>query len=231
MNPKWTDKDDDLLRTLAAKGLRSSEIGAVMKRSKGSIIGRSHRIGVPLLWTYTRTVENVVLQSPKAWTAEDKAKCCQMRLAGSSLAEIGGALDRSKDAIRRLLQKAGIKFAQPRKPTIDAPKLSAERLLQRYVKPKTKPIRPTTISAADMAFGEGGGVTIDGLTNYVCRWPIGDPREDGFRYCGDAVSEGRHYCAVHHGVAYVGKTSGVSPERRAYVMSRMSRNFSVRGAA
>lgn len=35
-----------------------------------------------------------------------------------------------------------------------------------------------------------------------CQWPIGEPRQAGFRFCGDPVAEGRPYCVWHHGVAY-----------------------------
>jgi len=51
--------------------------------------------------------------------------------------------------------------------------------------------------------------TILTLTLDACRWPIGDPREDGFGYCGQ--SRGRHvsYCDHH---AWVSKPD--RPARR-----------------
>jgi hypothetical protein len=42
----WTEKDDDTLSDLYAKGLTSSQIGARMGRSRNSIIGRVHRLGL-----------------------------------------------------------------------------------------------------------------------------------------------------------------------------------------
>ena len=32
---------------------------------------------------------------------------------------------------------------------------------------------------------------------YTCQWPVGDPLEPGFRYCGLDVSPGKPYC-FHH---------------------------------
>lgn len=30
-----------------------------------------------------------------------------------------------------------------------------------------------------------------------CAWPVGDPKEQGFGYCGATVAEGRSYCSRH----------------------------------
>ncbi len=36
-----------------------------------------------------------------------------------------------------------------------------------------------------------------------CRWPIGDPRQDGFHFCGAEQMLGRPYCAAHWPMAFV----------------------------
>jgi GcrA cell cycle regulator len=36
-----------------------------------------------------------------------------------------------------------------------------------------------------------------------CMWPFGDPKEPGFRYCGDPLERGGVYCEVHREKAYV----------------------------
>ena len=38
-----------------------------------------------------------------------------------------------------------------------------------------------------------------------CLWPIGDPGEDGFGFCGRDAAHGRPYCADHCAVAYIRK--------------------------
>ena len=35
-----------------------------------------------------------------------------------------------------------------------------------------------------------------------CRWPIGDPGEEDFAYCGLEVAKGRAYCAGHCRMIY-----------------------------
>lgn len=39
------------------------------------------------------------------------------------------------------------------------------------------------------------------LRTGVCRWPLGDPRTSGFRFCLDPTDGGATYCAVHRAAA------------------------------
>lgn len=41
------------------------------------------------------------------------------------------------------------------------------------------------------------------LDSHTCRWPIGDPRDDSFGFCGKKVRSGQTYCEEHSGLAYV----------------------------
>lgn len=46
-----------------------------------------------------------------------------------------------------------------------------------------------------------------------CKYPLGEPRDPGFRYCGEPVFEQDHYCATHGLRCYV-PTEGFSAKRR-----------------
>ena len=35
------------------------------------------------------------------------------------------------------------------------------------------------------------------LSSYTCRWPIGDPVQPDFHYCGEPPLNGRNYCERH----------------------------------
>jgi GcrA cell cycle regulator len=35
-----------------------------------------------------------------------------------------------------------------------------------------------------------------------CRWPLGEPSQDDFAYCGNPAARGQTYCAVHCRMAY-----------------------------
>lgn len=36
-----------------------------------------------------------------------------------------------------------------------------------------------------------------------CRWPVGDPRQDGFHFCGAPQMVGRPYCVAHWPLSFV----------------------------
>lgn len=46
-------------------------------------------------------------------------------------------------------------------------------------------------------------VTVADLDNHTCRWPIGDPKDENFHFCGKRVKLGQTYCEEHSAVAYV----------------------------
>lgn len=39
---------------------------------------------------------------------------------------------------------------------------------------------------------------IEGLGPMHCKWPIGDPKTESFRFCGKRRMTGRDYCREHH---------------------------------
>lgn len=41
------------------------------------------------------------------------------------------------------------------------------------------------------------------LDNHTCRWPLGDPKDDEFCFCGKRIKTGQTYCEEHAAVAYV----------------------------
>lgn len=45
-------------------------------------------------------------------------------------------------------------------------------------------------------------VTIMELRESMCRWPIGDPGTQEFRFCGSRSNSGSSYCAYHAQLAY-----------------------------
>jgi GcrA cell cycle regulator len=44
---------------------------------------------------------------------------------------------------------------------------------------------------------DGNFVTTLTLTSRTCKWPIGDPTDRNFHYCGRRPGSGRPYCDAH----------------------------------
>lgn len=40
------------------------------------------------------------------------------------------------------------------------------------------------------------------LTEFKCRWPIGEPGSEGFCFCGNERADGLSYCSAHARMAY-----------------------------
>ena len=53
--------------------------------------------------------------------------------------------------------------------------------------------------------GNGDFVTTLTLTINTCRWPIGDPTQSDFHYCGQRPESGRPYCDAHERRSYQGQ--------------------------
>jgi GcrA cell cycle regulator len=62
-------------------------------------------------------------------------------------------------------------------------------------------------------------VTIMELKEGLCKWPMGDPTHDEFRYCGAQGTAGAPYCSYHSRVAYQPPADRRRHDRR--VMSRI----------
>lgn len=45
--------------------------------------------------------------------------------------------------------------------------------------------------------------TIHTLTHRTCRWPLGDPKQPDFRFCGKKKKFGSPYCEQHHKGAFL----------------------------
>ena len=59
--------------------------------------------------------------------------------------------------------------------------------------------------------------TLDDLEANDCRWPIGDPRHEGFHFCAAPKTLGRPYCAHHWNMSFVpGKSR--APQMQAPVL-------------
>ena len=45
-------------------------------------------------------------------------------------------------------------------------------------------------------------ITLLELNTRTCKWPIGDPTRDDFRFCGATIEAGKVYCSYHACLAY-----------------------------
>lgn len=70
-------------------------------------------------------------------------------------------------------------------------------------KPVAKPVpmRPIIVEEP-LKLDNGEFVTVLNVSDRMCKWPIGDPATNEFRFCGRPNSEGSPYCSAHNRLAY-----------------------------
>ena len=66
--------------------------------------------------------------------------------------------------------------------------------------PQLPALRP--VESVPRKLANGKFVTTATLTNRTGKWPIGDPAQPGFHYCGQSPRLGQPYCEVHDNMSY-----------------------------
>ncbi len=63
-------------------------------------------------------------------------------------------------------------------------------------------VEPAPLQRRNVVVPIAKRLTIEALTERTCKWPIGDPGNENFHFCGHDSLEGAPYCEYHAGVAY-----------------------------
>ena len=188
----WTDEMIEKLKKMWDEGLSTGEIGKRLGVTKNSIVGKVHRLQL------------VARPSPikKKGAPSDNKKPEKEKAKPTIIPET------------KVADKAPKKEEKPVSKTVSTP-------VQPKVEPKpqAKPIINTPNTTSKLKDPEnfvnmsipvmqtpkkpGDKLTVTDLDNHTCRWPIGDPKDENFHFCGAPVRIGQTYCEEHAAVAYV----------------------------
>lgn len=128
------------------------------------------------------------------WTDERIEQLKALWADGLTTGEIGKQLGVSKNAVVGKAHRLGLKGRpSPIKRAAKPPRKAA---------PKAKEPEQKIRSVVD-------------LSAHTCRWPIGDPKEPGFHFCGAPSMSSKPYCREHAAIAYVGSNSKSSRDESA----------------
>ena len=118
------------------------------------------------------------------WTDERLEELKKLWAKGLSISQIGEALGVSRNSIAGKAHRMGL----PKRPSpISKPKAK---------KPKVEPAveeqdLPLRLELRQLVWSRS-----------KCCWPTGDPKKNGFVFCGDMVVPGKPYCLPHCQEAY-----------------------------
>ena len=51
-----------------------------------------------------------------------------------------------------------------------------------------------------------GEMTLEKIKGNMCRWPIGDPKDGDFHFCGNPSEPSHSYCPNHMDIAHTANT-------------------------
>lgn len=192
----WTEGEVARLRALAPDH-SCDGVAFMLNRSPDSVRGKARALG-DVSFNAKHGTSN--LYGGTGWTEEREERLKTLWVEGLSAAQIvkdlggvtrnavigkvhrlglGGRAAPSRPAKRR------VTLANPRAP--QAPKLAAAPFV---AAPPLEPLKRE----------DGSTVSILTCDDTTCRFPIGDPRDDGFALCGRPAC-GR-YCAAHEAMAF-----------------------------
>lgn len=193
----WTEERVDILKKLWGEGYSASQIAARLGDvTRNAVIGKAHRLGLSGRQT-TRPAAGRAAAPARAEAPKAEAPSAPQ---GGSRASSGGGQKASISAVSRGSVGAGSGAA-----ALDS---RAERQAEAAAEIELETAPLEVIDGA-----RPGTVTLLDLKERMCKWPIGDPGDEDFRFCGSKSQVGQPYCAEHCTMAF--QPTGRSRDRKA----------------
>lgn len=153
------------------------------------------------------------------WTADAIEALKQLALEGRSASAIAAAIGApSRNAVIGKANRIGIKLTGSNwkhsapgagRAVVDRPRRAAFPRSNPSSSPRTptpalphERVRKATWLFAETRIGQMRRIGLEAIAESDCKWPLGDPAEEDFAYCGLEVAKGQSYCAGHCRLAY-----------------------------
>ena len=180
----WTDDRVEKLKQLWGDGMSASQIAKALGGvTRNAVIGKVHRLGLSNRGTasgaQTAADDAKKADKPDRPSRPVKAAAEPKPAVAAPVAEV------AKPAPTVVRTQPVIRDAtQPRAPGLPTPEERAARA--------------TLVEIEKMA----RKLDLLSLTERTCKWPIGDPTEESFHFCGLPSAAGKPYCEHHVAVAF-----------------------------
>ena len=145
------------------------------------------------------------------WVSERVELLKKLHADGLSMEQIAVRIGEvTRNAVIGKLHRLGLAAGttpriRPARPRAVPPKTGITPLLKAQKPPKAALIRvrvPNRITTPVLDETAPGNLKLTDLTETMCHWPVGDPREQGFHFCARRKSFGAPYCEHHAAIAY-----------------------------
>ena len=207
------------VRALFQTGMKPRQIAEHVRREFGANL-RITLVYRDITWLRANGMINSEHRN-KARDEDLDRRCVELKQAGRSYDAIAGELGISRSAVagrfhrlrrqdptgmRQRKQKAGEERTKP-----DARRSKRSRRSSPVLKraARTEHPDPSPIIPPNSAYPPGAPTAVMTAKPGTCRWPIGEPRDSDFRFCGAKALDGSSWCADCAARAWPdGRTSG-----------------------
>jgi len=190
----WTDEMVESLKKMWDEGLSTGEIGRRLGVSKNSIVGKVHRLQLVARPSPIKRKDGTpVTRSKSPDKDKDKNKPKTPKKETPKTQEKVTEVEKTAPKIA-----TDVKTHKPQSTAKPAPakdELKEKEYDNTYVN--------VSIPVTHSPKKPGDKITVTDLDNHTCRWPIGDPKDENFHFCGANVRIGQTYCEEHAAIAYV----------------------------
>ena len=178
----WTDDRVEKLKLLWGDGMSASQIAKALGGvTRNAVIGKVHRLGL----SNRAAAAGGQAASGEAKKADKPARPSRPAKAAAEPKQAATVAEAAKPAPVMVRPQPVIRDAtQPRAPGLPTP--------------EEKAARATLAEIEKMA----RKLDLLSLTERTCKWPIGDPTEESFHFCGLPSAVGKPYCEHHVAVAF-----------------------------
>ena len=228
----WTDSDIKKLKQLCEKGLSTVAIGQQLGISKNAVIGKVHRLQLqarpspirvaakPQAVRKGATPKKVVKASAKK-AVKPVVKTTRKPVAKTTAKKTAPVVKKTKDPVAKKAPVISVKKTQsPKKapvskkaepvvkaaPTKAPDKKEKARSSAKNTQKKSVliPQSRRELFTKHTSQAKEKGIPLTELKATSCRWPLGDPNDPDFSFCGKEAVPGKPYCATHCLEAYTG---------------------------
>ena len=140
------------------------------------------------------------------WSVEHTEQLRALWGRSLSAAEIGAIIGCSRHAVIGRAHRIGLPPIERKPPERPAVRRGRDKQFPWIRKRRLSAATAEAAKLKDIpltVIGEPRMLSIVELNAFTCRWPIGDPRERSFGYCGHPTKAGSAYCEGHHAIAYL----------------------------
>ena len=217
----WTDERVELLTKLWAEGLSASQIAAQLGGvSRNAVIGKVHRLKLSGRGKTTKAQPRAPKAANTASTQTTNTTATQDAAAPTTGTQ--STVRAARTATERPAPRVETVNSEPRARKSEAPiPLRTQPQAAREARPS--PSYSTNSMKVDFAANAAANydaaamassasdnnvvpmkrnLTLLQLTESTCKWPIGDPLNEDFHFCGADAGEASPYCSYHSKIAF-----------------------------